>query len=388
MKLALIHRYLDLQLPPGQSCFLWGARKSGKSSYLRERFPTSLHIDLLESDVYQQFYKSPHQLVDVIRANPKESTIILDEVQKIPLLLDEVHRLIELYKDKQFILCGSSARRLKQTGANLLGGRAWRFIFTPLCYPELKTLDWKRIFNHGLIPNHYLADERVEKSLAAYLYDYILTEVHFEANLRRREPFARFLDVLGISNGELINYSHIARDCGVDSKTVRSYFEILEDMYLGYYLHPFRSRSKRQTIQETPRFYLFDTGLANYLKRYQFQAMIGIEAGKSFEHYIFLELIAYKYLTDKREDPYFWRTKEGYEVDFIFQEHACEVKISDCIQRNHIRGLLKFSEENPHQLHVICCEPKKRIISVGNNEITIWPVQDFLDALWGHQLWH
>jgi predicted AAA+ superfamily ATPase len=133
-------------------------------------------------------------------------------VQKVPLLLDEVHHLIESNKSLQFILCGSSARRLKSTGANLLGGRAWRYIFLPLCYSELKELNWRKIFNHGLVPSHYLASEIIHKFLASYLFDYILPEVQFEANLRKREAFVRFLEVIGISNGEMINFSNIARD--------------------------------------------------------------------------------------------------------------------------------------------------------------------------------
>lgn len=385
--MSLIHRYLELRLPVGQSCFLWGARKTGKSTFLKERFPESLYIDLLESQSYQAYLREPHRIGEVIKAHPERSVIVLDEVQKVPMLLDEVHRLIELYKDKQFILCGSSARRLKATGANLLGGRAWRFIFTPLCYPEMKKLDWNRIFNHGLIPSHYLANQGVDKSLAAYLFDYILPEVQFEANLRKRDHFARFLEVLGFCQGELINYSNIARDSGVDAKTVRTYFEILEDMYLGYRIQPYRRASKRQIIREMSKFYLFDTGMANYLRRFEFKELVGVEAGKAFEHYVLLELMAYKFLCEKRDEITFWRTKEGYEVDFIFQDHACEVKLNSSIQKEHIKGLLKFSLENTHQLHVISCEPRKRVLMVENKEITIWPVETFLEILWSHLLW-
>lgn len=259
-----LQRYLSLDLPKGQSCFLWGARKTGKSTFLKERFKGSLYIDLLQADVYQAYFREPHRLRQELLALPPNAPVILDEVQKVPMLLDEVHGLIEAQKGFQFILCGSSARRLKSSGANLLGGRAWRTMFVPFCYPELKTLNWMRIFNHGLIPSHYMSDNP-EKSLASYLYDYILTEVQFEANLRKRDTFVRFLDALGFCHGEMINYSNIARDCGVDSKTVRTYFEILEDMYLGYFLPPYRSTMSRQTIQEAPKFYLFDTGIAHYL---------------------------------------------------------------------------------------------------------------------------
>lgn len=383
-----INRYLDLNLPKGQSCFLWGARKTGKSTYLKEKFPDSIYVDLLQADIYQLYFKNPERLREEIRAcSSNISTIILDEVQKVPLLLDEVHYLIESKKDLQFILCGSSSKRLKSTGANLLGGRAWRYMFLPLCYPEIKELNWHKIFNNGLIPSHYLATERVDKFLASYLYDYILPEVQFEANLRKRDAFARFLEVVGISNGEMINYSNIARDCGIDAKTVRTYFEILEDMYLGYFLYPYRSRSKRQIITDTPKFYLFDTALANYLRKYEYKEMLGIEAGRAFEHYLFLEFTAYKYLCEKRDQIFYWRTKEGYEVDFIIQDNAFEVKISTSIDQKHLKGLLEFNKENDFNLHVICCEKKKRIISINGITITIWPIAEFLDNLWSHQIW-
>ncbi len=382
-----IKRYLEIELPPGQSAFLWGARKTGKSTYLKEQFPGSLYLDLLQADEYQAYSRNPERLREEIQARDGPATIIIDEVQKVPLLLDEVHHLIESNKSLQFILCGSSARRLKSTGANLLGGRAWRYMFMPLCYPEMKELNWHKIFNHGLIPSHYLAPGMIHKFLSSYLFDYILPEVQFEANLRKRESFARFLEVLGISNGEMINCNNIARDCGVDAKTVRTYFEILEDMYLGYHLYPYRSRSKRQIITETPKFYLFDTGLANYLRRYQYTEMAGIEAGKAFEHYVFLELMAYKHLCDKRDQIFYWRTKDGHEVDFIFQDNAFEVKISSSIEKSHLKGLLEFGRENEFKLHVICFEKKKRIMTAQNKEIHIWPIQEFLDRLWSNDIW-
>jgi len=384
-----INRYLKIELPKGQSCFLWGARKTGKSTYLKERFPKSTYINLLQADVYQRYSRNPERLREEIRAqNNNVSTIIIDEVQKVPLLLDEVHYLIETIKDISFVLCGSSVKRLKSSGANLLGGRAWRYLFQPFCYQELKKLDWRKIFNHGLIPSHYLTTDKIEKSLASYLYDYILPEVQFEANLRKRETFAKFMEVIGTSNGEMIKYSNIARDCGIDAKTVKVYFEILEDMYLGYQLYPFKSKTKRQIITETSKFYFFDTGLANYLRRYEYNSMAGVEAGKSFEHYIFLELVAYKNLCDKREEIFYWRTKEGYEVDFIVQEQAFEVKLSNSVNKSHFKGLIEFNKDHNFKLNIICLEPKKRVTIIDGKEITIWPVQEFLETLWSNEIWN
>ena len=327
MFLAGVNRYLELALPKGQSCFLWGARKTGKSTFLKEKYPNAIYIDLLQADVFQGYLKEPERIRHEVIDFEDPTIIIIDEIQKVPALLDEVHGLIESKKNLQFILCGSSSRKLKYSGANLLGGRAWRYQFVPFCYPELKELDWEKIFNRGLIPEHYFSNH-ADKHIAAYVYDYLLTEVHYEANLRKRDTFAKFIDILGFSQGEVISFSNIARDCGIDHKTARTYFEILEDMYIGYFVHPYRKVSKRQTLQSMPKFYLFDTGVASYLKRYHFQELRGEEAGRAFEHYIFLELMAYKLLNGKREEITYWRTKEGYEVDFVIENWAIEVKIS------------------------------------------------------------
>jgi predicted AAA+ superfamily ATPase len=382
----MIKRYLNLIVPQGQSCFLWGARKTGKSTYLKKNFPDAIYIDLLQADIFQRYMREPQLLRQELKTFTEPKTIIIDEVQKVPILLDEVHGLIESSKQLQFILCGSSTRRIKSIGANLLGGRTWRSMFVPFCYAELKELDWQRIFNHGLIPSHYFSDNP-ERSLAAYIYDYVLTEVQIEANIRKRDSFSRFLDVLGFAQGEMLSYTNIARDCGVDSKTVRTYFEILEDMYLGYFLYPYRSKSKRQTIQETPKFYLFDTGIATYLRRFHFKEMVGSEAGKAFEHYIFLEFMAYKLLNNKRDEITYWRTKDGKEVDFIIQDMAFEVKILAPIQKSHLGGVLSFGKEHTFSLNVISQEPRKRIMTIDGQDVTIWPVQEFLACLWNGSLW-
>ena len=233
-----------------------------------------------------------------------------------------------------------------------------------------------------------MSTDKIEKFLASYLYDYILPEVQFEANLRKRETFARFMEVIGISNGEMIKYSNIARDCGIDAKTVKVYFEILEDMYLGYQLYPFKSKVKRQVITETSKFYFFDTGLANYLRQYEYNGMVGVEAGKSLEHYIFLELVAYKNLCEKRDQIFYWRTKEGYEVDFVVQEQAFEVKLSNSVNKSHFKGLIEFNKDHNFKLNVICLEPKKRVTVIDGKEIIIWPVQEFLEMLWSHEIWN
>lgn len=194
-----IARYLDLNLPEPYSTFLWGARKTGKSTYLKQKFPNSLYIDLLKTDVLQRYMNHPHLLREEILAASEEvlnHPIILDEIQKVPQLLDEVHWMMENIEGIQFILCGSSVRQLKQSGSNLLGGRAWRTMFMPLCFPEIKHLDWEKIMNRGLLPSHYLSPY-AHKLLSSYVIDYLLPEVHLEANLRSSQGFTRFLDALG-----------------------------------------------------------------------------------------------------------------------------------------------------------------------------------------------
>lgn len=382
-----IDRYLNLQIPKPYSTFLWGARKVGKSTYLKEKFPHSLYIDLLQTEVFQRYMNHPHYLRDEILVAPKEllnSPIVLDEVQKIPQLLDEVHWMMESIEGIQFILCGSSVRKLKQGGSNLLGGRAWRTMFLPLCFPELKTLDWDKIMNRGLLPSHYLSPY-ASKLLSSYVIDYLLPEVHFEANLRSSMNFARFLDVLGFCQGELLNYSNISRDCGIDAKTVKNYFEILVDMYLGYFLQPFTKRASREVIRQTPKFYLFDTGVAHHLKKYQFTDFKGSDAGKAFEHYVFLELTAHKLLNDLNHSINFWRTQDGaYEVDFVLHDGkvAIECKISTPITKRDLKGLVIFGKEYGAKLHLVTLEPRKRLMKVDSQEIILWPIEDFLNALW------
>lgn len=385
-------RYLKLELPQPYSTFLWGARKTGKSTYLEAIFPHSLYIDFLKTEVLERYLTKPYRLrEEIIAAGPAvlEHPIILDEIQKIPAMLDEVHWMMEHIPGIQFILCGSSVRKLKQSESNLLGGRAWRAMFMPLCYPELKILNWDFIMNRGLLPSHYLSGY-AHKLLSSYIIDYILPEVHREANLRSSQGFSRFLDALAFSQGELLNYSNIARDCGVDAKTVKTYFEVLADMYLGYFVPPFAKQASRKLIKDTPKFYLMDTGLANYLKRYHFTEMKGSDAGKAFEHYVFLELMAYKALNDLNFPIEFWRTQNGqFEVDFILGRGtvAIECKISKAIEKRDLKGLSAFGTDNPNAtLHVVSLETRKRLVQQDSQKFLIWPVEEFLQALWADEI--
>ena len=223
-----------MDLPEGQSAFLWGPRKTGKTTYLKSKFPGSLVFDFLKTELFFEFSKRPALLREQMLAKESSSLkrpVILDEVQKIPQILDEVHWLIENRK-MSFIMSGSSARKLKRGKANLLGGRAWRYELLPLASAEITNWDLLTVLNRGMIPDHYFGGN-YRKSLEAYTKDYLREEVFAEGLTRNIPAFSRFFDAMGYSHGELINYSNIARDCGVNSKTVREYDDILVDTHFG-----------------------------------------------------------------------------------------------------------------------------------------------------------
>jgi len=384
----MIRRLLQIELPARQSAFLWGPRKTGKSTWLKQAFPRSLTFDFLDTELAIDLAKRPSLLRERILArSPKEleEPIVLDEVQKVPAVLDEVQWLIE-NKGLRFILCGSSARKLKRGKANLLGGRAWRFELFPLVSVELEAPDLLRILNRGLIPAHYLSSN-YRKALAGYVTDYLKEEV-FDEGLSRNIPgFSRFFEAMGYSHGELTNYANIARECGVDSTTVTEYYKILCDTLLGRLVNPFKKRQERQVIQKAPKFYLFDVGVAGFLSRRHLEAERGEPFGKAFEHFILMELAAHASYSEIGYDIRFWRTKTGLEVDFILgaSEVAVEVKGSSRIDDRELRPLQAFIEEyKPRKAIVVCTEKEPRKVGA----IHIQPWRYFLQELWaGRVFW-
>ena len=384
----MLKRRLKLDLPKNQSLFLWGARKTGKSTYLKDNFPNSLYIDLLNHSTFLRYSKSVSILKDEIIATGP-IIVIIDEVQKIPELLDEVHHIIEEIKDVSFILCGSSMRKLKLSGSNLLGGRAWRQLFLPLCFPELSEFDLLKIFNHGLIPDHYLSKEIPTRSIEGYVVDYLIPEVQWEGKIRNLGSFFRFLEAIAFSNCQMVNFSNIARECQVNAKTAQGYVDLLCDMFLGYLVRPFTQKSFRQLISKAPKFYFFDTGIALYLLQKEIKLLKGSDAGQALENYVFLELKSYQELNKKRYNISYWRTKNGLEVDFIIGRGmaAIEVKISCLVQTKELKGLIEFSKEhNPKRSIVISLETKKRLITASGVKILIYPVKNFLEELWNGKI--
>lgn len=377
-----IHRILKIALPPKQSAFLWGARKTGKSTYLKAAFPRSPVYDFLKTDLYLSLLKNPSLLREHILAKPPEllnHPIILDEVQKVPHILDEVHWLIE-NKQLRFILCGSSARKLKHGHANLLGGRAWRYEMFPLVSEELGDVNLLQALNRGLIPDHYL-QETYQKSLQAYVQDYLKEEIFAEGLTRNIPAFSRFFEAMAFSHGQLTNYSKIARDCGVDAKTVREYYQILVDTFLGIRVEPFNRRQSRQVITQAPKFYLFDVGVAGFLTRRILQEERGEEFGRAFEHFILMELVAYRSYKNHDFNIRFWRTKTGLEVDFVLGEGeaAVEVKGGSRVDRKDAASLLAFVDEfSPKRSMIVCNETQERL----QGKIHIIPWRRFLSLLW------
>ncbi|MCB1827421.1 MAG: ATP-binding protein, partial [Coxiellaceae bacterium] len=340
-----------MDLPPHQSVFLWGARQTGKSSYLKAHFADSIYYDLLDTRQVMRFLKSPYllreELLDLNKSQRNEP-IIIDEIQRVPELLNEVHWLIE-NEGLSFVLCGSSARQLKSQTTNLLGGRAWLYHFYPLVFPEIPDFDLRCALQHGLIPKHYLSEKKyIEDFLQAYIDIYLIEEIRNEGLVRNLQGFARFLDIVGLSNGEMINANNIARDCGIDRTTVQAYYQILVDTLLGYFVYPFSKKIKRDIIKSMPKFYLFDVGIANHLAQQKVSILKGAVAGRSFEHYIFMELNAYINYQHIKKKISYWRTKTGLEVDFIIgdAELAIEVKISDHVRQQDLKGLIAFCEEH------------------------------------------
>jgi len=383
----MYNRILKLKLPDRASAFLWGARQTGKSTYLKQHFPHAIYYDLLQTDVLFRLEKHPNLLrEEVLSATPKQlsSPIIIDEIQKIPSLLDEIHWLIENTK-AQFLLCGSSARKLKRLGVNLLGGRALRYHFYPLVYPEIPHFNLLKALNNGLIPSHYLASE-VDLKLESYMIDYLHEEIREEGLVRQLPSFSRFLDSIGFSHGQMTNYNNIARDCAVSAKTVETYYQILVDTLLGYFIRPYHRKVKRDIISKTPKFYLFDVGVANYLARRQINELRGSAAGEAFEHFILMELIAYNSLNKKRINITYWRTKTGLEVDFVLNdaEVAIEVKITSIVHKQDLKGLFAFCEEHqPKKALVISQDSKPRKLEVNeHSSISILPWEHFLKMLW------
>lgn len=376
----MLERILKLHEIEDDSLFLWGSRQTGKSTLLKALFPNAKLYDLLKTDVRTTFQLHPSRLREECEMLDEGQLVIIDEVQKVPALLDEVHWLIE-NKRLRFILSGSSARKLRRSGANLLGGRALRRTLFPLVSAEIPDFDLQRALNNGMLPRHYLvADAR--NRIQAYIGDYLQQEIVEEAVVRQLDAFTRFLQVAALTNAEIVNYTNIAQDCGVSSKTVKEYFSILEETMLGFYLPSYTKVMKRRVVQ-SPKFYYFDVAIPNHLLR-RIPLMPGTDVyGHTLEHLVVQELRAYisYYYGDEKPLSY-WHTMDNrYEVDIVVgdAEMAVEVKSSDNVGSRDIKGLKAFGEEHPDaKLILVSREREPRML----NGVELWPVEQFFNRLW------
>ena len=374
-----------LTLPPAgtQSFFLWGPRQTGKTSLLRAHYPDALWIDLLKADEFRRYVEHPEYLRTEDLGEAR--MVVIDEVQKVPALLDEVHWLIENRK-VIFALCGSSARKVKRGQANLLGGRATRYELCGLSMAELgEEGELERLLNHGYLPRHYLA-ERYRPLLEAYVGDYLKEEIAAEGLVRNLPAFSRFLSVAALSDAEQVNFANIARECSVSAPTVHGYFGILEDTLLAHWLPSYRARPKRRVIQ-APKFYFADVGVVNLLLE-RGSIVPGSELwGKAFENWIHHELRAFNEYSGRHAALSYWRLASGIEVDFLVGslEVAVEAKGSLNVRSSDLKGLQELKIEHPGVARriVVSLETRSRRTSDG---IEILPWRRFVDELWSGRL--
>ena len=379
----------SLALPPSgsETFFLWGPRQTGKSTLLRAAYPDGRWVDLLKADEYRRYTRRPEFLRQEIKAEGADPSrqVVIDEIQKAPALLDEVHWLIE-NRGLRFALCGSSARKVRRGAANLLGGRAMRYELRGLVVRELGAdFDLDRLVNHGYLPPVYRS-RRPRRVLDAYVGDYLREEIAAEGAVRSLPTFGDFLDAAALSDGGIVNFSNIARDCGISGHTVRAYFGILKDTLLGSWLPAWRKRSKRRVIL-APKFYFTDVGIVNRLAR-RGRLERGSEAwGHAFENWVHHELAAWTAYRGREGGLSYWRLAGGTEVDFIVgdMELAVESKASRRIGRQHLKGLRSLVQDHPEvgRRIVVSLEERARRTDDG---IDVLPPEDFVRRLWNGEL--
>ena len=374
----MFNRILQIDKELEGSIFLFGARQTGKSTVLRQQFPDAFYIDLLDSNLKSRFTRHPELLYEMLHNKAENTLVIIDEIPEVPELLNEVHRLIS-EKHLVFILCASSARKLKRKGKNTLGGRALPVYFYPFVSAEIPDFDFEKAVCFGMVPTHYLS-KNPTRQLEAYVQVYLKEEIKEEALVRNLKAFHRFLEVAALTDGEMVNYNNIASDCGVSATTVSSYFDILEDTLVGYRIPAFRKVMKRKLVQ-APKFYYFDVGVANYLLHRKELVRGTPEYGHAFEHLVIQELYAWMHYSHSEEKLSYWRTYTGVEVDVVIGDArvAIEIKSVEEVMPKHLKGLRAFGEEHPNSRKmIVSLDPVNR--SVGDIECVY--VLDFFKNLW------
>ena len=376
MRYPITPRYLDVRnILNRRSCFLFGPRQTGKSTLVRQQLGDHPVYSLLDQSLFIRLSRNPTLIREVLTEDT--TIVVIDEIQKMPALLDEVHLMIEEHGIR-FLLTGSSARSLRRKGVNLLGGRARSRTLHPFVRVELgERFDLKRALEYGLLPPIFLSDSPAE-DLAAYAGDYLKEEVAAEAVVRNIGAFSRFLETAAHAHGQMINFSAMANDAQVPATTVREYYEILKDTLIAHEV-PALTESRRRKAVSTSKYYLFDIGLARHLQGRRGLAPGTAEYGSAFESFVFQEIKAFCDY-HRIDTPRYWRSKSRFEVDFVFENLAVEVKAKKNVNTRDLKGLQALREEKlfTHYL-LVSMEPAPRLV----DGIHILPWADFLDRLWG-----
>ncbi|MBI4656299.1 MAG: ATP-binding protein [Elusimicrobia bacterium] len=373
--MRIIDRYLA---PLKQSFFLFGPRGTGKTSWIKENFKEALYIDFLDPKIFRLYSAYPERLNEIIEGNPGKNDIVIDEIQRVPQVLPVIHSLIEDKKNLRFILTGSSSRKIRKTGTDLLGGRAVSLSMYPFMASELGgSFSLDKALSEGLVPLIVSSNDSL-KTLAGYITLYIKEEIQAEALVRNIPSFARFIEAVSFSHGAVLNVSAISRECQVERKTVEGYIKILEDLLLSFKLNVFTKRAKRKVI-EHPKFYIFDVGVFRNLRpKGPFDRPQEID-GAALEGLVAQNIKAWIDYRGKDNKLYYWRTPKGIEIDFIVYGEdgifAIEVKNSSKIYPENIRGLEFFKEDYPEAQCLLLYRGTERI-KKGN--VLCLPCESFL----------
>lgn len=369
-----------------KSVLLLGPRQTGKTSYIKYELNQSVKAkwDMLNSRTRRQLEADPQLLYDQILAldiNPEADILVIDEIQKVPALLDVVHEVIE-EKKLRFLITGSSTRKLKKEGINLLGGRASKATLLPFVYEELEALGEKsleEIFLRGMLPPSW-DDDDPEAFLDDYISTYLQDEIAAEGVTRNLPGFGNFLQVAALQSGEQLNYSNIANDIGMSRQSIANWYQVLEDTLLGFQLPPWKKSNKRKSVSTT-KFYLFDVGVVRRLSEIDVPADTQSDYGRLLENFIAMELKAWHDYNGRKETLCYWRTENGTEVDFVIGDDiAIEVKATRNPTSRNLEGLRKIGEErNFRQRILVCREDMPRMTDEG---ILILPWREFLHRLW------
>jgi predicted AAA+ superfamily ATPase len=367
--------------PPEHSYFLFGPRGTGKSTFLQRRYPEALWIDLLKPDIFRTYAAKPERLFELVQANPRKKIVIVDEVQKVPELLSAIHSLIEQKTGQTFIITGSSARRLKRTGVDLLAGRVLLRTFHPFLLSELSgKAAFAEILQHGLLPI-VVGSANPAEVLETYIALYVREEVQIEGLVRNLGNFSRFLEAVSFSHGAVLNVSNVARECEIERKVVEGYIKILEDILLAFKIPIFTKKAKRVLISH-PKFYFFDAGVFRALRPKGPLDRPEEITGAALEGLVAQHLRAWNAYRGNAYQIFFWRSRSGVEVDFVLYGekglYAIEVKNANRVRDEDLRPLGEFQQDYPRSKALLLYRGKERLLK---KNVLCLPCEDFLKAL-------